>query len=79
MCFILMLDKMPKLLKQDGRVLMYEVTDSGETEYMVERWDITMYYGIHHHLAMWEFESCIQKTDAEYQDKLARYYLWLDY
>lgn len=37
MCFILMLDKMPKLLKQDGRVLMYEVTDSGETEYMVER------------------------------------------
>lgn len=37
MYFILIQDKMPKLLRQDGRVLMYEVTDSGETEYMVER------------------------------------------
>jgi hypothetical protein len=70
---------MPKLLKQDWRVLMYEVTDGDETEYMVERWEMTMYYWIHHHLAIAEFELCVQKNDAEYLDKLWWHYLWLDY
>ena len=79
MYFIFIIDKMPKLLKQDGRVLMYEVTENGQTEYMVERWDITMYYGVHQHLAIQEFESCALKNDAEYMDKLARYYLGVDY
>lgn len=71
-------DKMPSLLKQDWKVLMYEFTDSGMSEYMVAWWDMTMYCGIHQDLATQEFERCIQKTEAEYLDRLARDFVSID-
>ncbi len=76
--FIFFLDKMPSLLKQDWNVLMYQFTYDSEIEYMVAWWDMTMYCGVHQDLATQEYERCIKKTNAEYFDRLARDFVYID-